>query len=368
MVCNENGDTIVDDRYAFNARFKLASSVAALQIVTESDDVRDILERLRIFGDGLATSGTYKPYSGEWSDVARGGYIEANTTNCLMSNGREHNIYLVPMAEATPIQVFATINGKEMSVKTTLPPMVAGSLTRLNLRKEGLTLKISGSWVATKRPIAFSDIHQVDTVKPGNYLRSDGYVVAERDPKCVAMVVETDGRHGKAVALADSESEYKWLNYTSGIVFPTINGERKEGKINPGSADNIPADSRIVFTPKVSYSPTTALGYADGAELTSKLMAAFSHPDEACMLMEAQRHPGGYIPSVAELAQLYYYFNPLKGRYDWTESLTAPEGQYLTSSESSATTVYLFDFGQGVITGSSSKQYTKARLRLFYLF
>lgn len=368
MVCNENGDTVADEKHAFVSRFKLASSVAALQIVTASDNICDMLDRLRIYGDGLATSATYKPYSGEWSDAACGGYIESTTAGCLMTNGREHNIYLVPMAEPAQIQVFATVNGKEMSVKTTLPPMSAGSLTRLNLTKEDDKLKITGSWVATKRPIAFKEVQRVDTVKPGHYLRNDGYITAKFDNECVAMVVETDGRHGKAVALTDSEGEFSWSLGTSGFLFPTVDGERKEGRINPAASDNVNAENRIVFIPNVSYPTETALGFSDGAMLTSFLLKSHTRPDESCMLTESQRHPGAYVPSAQEMAQLFYCFNPLKGRYDWTERLAPPEGRYLTSSESSYTTVYVFDFNPGVLTGSSSKQYTKARLRLFYRF
>lgn len=68
------------------------------------------------------------------------------------------------------------------------------------------------------------------------------------------------------------------------------------------------------------------------------------------------------------MAQLYYFINPLKGRYDWIEGIEPLSGTYLTSTEPSASSLYLFDSTNGVVTGTSSKAYTKSKLRLFYLF
>ncbi len=351
----------------------LQSSMALLQIVTESNDLHDVLEGLKVYGDGLAVAGTYQPYKGQWSELLIGGYLEATDADYLMGNGREHNIYCVSTNSACPVTIFAKVNGRELSVKTELPPMTAGSMVRLNLRKDGSTLKITNSWVATKRPLTVEKVCPVDTVKCGHFLRRDGYVVAQRDSLCVAMVIETDSKHGKAVALADCDGIYSF-GQSSGRYFATIDGRRTEGKINPTRHDNVAEDARIVYEPKTVFAKGSALYEKDGAMLTGALLRGFTSPsDEATlatkpMLMEVQRHPAAYVPSVAEWAQLYYFYNPLKGDYSWIESLPQPSGEYLTSSESSASTIYLFDFDNGVVTGSSSRQYTKAKLRLFYLF
>ncbi len=363
----------VGGSYACVKSFRMASSMAVIQIVTESGNRHDLLDGLKVYGDGLPVSGVLAPYSGRWSELTYGGYLEAMDADCLMANGREHEIYVPHTTEACDVTVFAKVNGKELAFKTTLPPMAAGSLTRLNLRKEGLSMKITGSWVATQRPLKVSKVNAVDTVKCGHYLRKDGYVVATKDADCLAMVIETDGKHGKAVAFADCEGEYSF-GAVSGQSFPTIDGIRTEGKINPTRSENVADDARIVYEPKMSWPRGCALGYNDGASLTDALLKDFRVPSEETalaikpMLMEVQRHPASYIPSLAEIAQFYYLCNPLKGRYYWIEDIEPLSGTYLTSTEPSPSSLYLFDFANGVVTGTSSKAYTKSKLRLFYLF
>ena len=85
------------------------------------------------------------------------------------------------------------------------------------------------------------------------------------------------------------------------------------------------------------------------------------------MLQEAVRHPGSYVPSLGELAKLYYSLECEKASS--LKGLTAPlQGEYLTSSESDKDTFYLMDFSHGIVTGGLSKRYAQAKLRLFYLF
>ena len=85
------------------------------------------------------------------------------------------------------------------------------------------------------------------------------------------------------------------------------------------------------------------------------------------MLQETARHPGSYVPSLGELAKLYYLLecekaSTLKGLTDLLQ------GEYLTCSESGKDTFYLMDFSNGIVTGGLSKRYAQAKLRLFYLF
>ncbi len=85
------------------------------------------------------------------------------------------------------------------------------------------------------------------------------------------------------------------------------------------------------------------------------------------MLEAAQKQPGSYVPSLAEMAELHYQLrsngvNAIWGKFD------IPNGEYLTSNESTGQTFYMMDMETGIITGTCSKQYAKMQLRLFYLF
>ena len=136
---------------------------------------------------------------------------------------------------------------------------------------------------------------------------------------------------------------------------------------------DIHADDRIIYKPGMPYPDDCALGYADGASLTLGLVEANIQNKQGSsfgrqtMLQEVARHPGGYAPSLEELAQLYYLLecdksSLLKG------SIVPLQGEYLTSSESGKDTFYLMDFTNGIVAGGLSKRYARAKLRLFYLF
>ena len=85
------------------------------------------------------------------------------------------------------------------------------------------------------------------------------------------------------------------------------------------------------------------------------------------MLQKAARHPGSYVPSLGELAKLYFLLECAKP--STLKGLMAPlQSEYLTCSESGKDTFYLMDFSHGIVTGGLSKQYAQAKLRLFYLF
>lgn len=190
------------------------------------------------------------------------------------------------------------------------------------------------------------------------------------------MVVETDGRHGKAVALRDSEGRYCYSGkvLTSGKTFQTIDGKRKEGVINPRQTDEIVDENKLIFTSGMPYGEQCAFGYADGADLTQSLIDKYRQTEHAYrrnggllarkeMLAEVEQHPGSYVPSLAELAQLYHH-----RQLGETVGCEPMRGEYLTVSESSDKTFYLIDMENGIVTGTLSKQYASLRLRLFYLF
>ena len=359
---------------AIESTFRLQSSMALLRIVCESNDLRDRLDGITLIGDGIYTEGCYQPYTGRWLDRKAIGGIQAESANCLLNNGRKHDLYLIPTETACSTTIIIRINGKGHALRTMLPPLTAGNMTHLSIRKDGEGVAINGSWVETERSLAYEHrMMPVDSVQTGHYLQRDGTIQVGRDTLSIAVVIETDGRHGKAVALSDCQGLFVFSGngVSSGRRFPTIDGTRKEGIINP--TNDIHADDRIIYKPGMPYPDDCALGYADGASLTQGLGEANIQKKQGSsfgrqtMLQEVARHPGGYAPSLGELAKLYYLLecdksSLLKG------SIAPLQGEYLTCSESGKDSFYLMDFTNGIVTGGLSKRYARAKLRLFYLF
>ena len=354
--------------------FRLQSAMSLLRIVCESDDLRDRLDGIEIMGEHIYTEGCFQPYTGRWLDKKAIGGIRAGSADCLLNNGRKHDVYLIPTETACSVTITIRVNGKLHALRTMFQPLTAGIVARLSIRKNKEGIAINGSWVETERDLAYvRQMMSVDSVQVGHYLQRDGSIQAERDTLSIAVVMETDGKHGKAVALSDSDGLFVFAerNVTSGKRFPTIDGKSKEGILNP--ATNIGKDDKIIYKPGMPYPADCALGYADGASLTQALMETHATEPQpsslgrSTMLHEAARHPGGYVPSLCELAQLYYLLecdksSPIKGRIE------DMSGEYLTSTESGADTFYLMDFTHGIVTGGLSKRYARAKLRLFYLF
>lgn len=360
---------------AIQIGIRLQSAMALLRIAPESNDLRDRLDGLDIIGERIFTQGSYQPYTGKWYEGKADGGIRKQT-DCLLNNGRNHDFYLIPTGTASPVTIGARINGRLHAVRTTLPPMSSGCLVHLSLRKEKDGLAISGSWVETERPLAHPISQtQVDSVSVGHFLQADGTLQAEKDSLSVAVVVETDGRHGKAVSLADCEGYYVFSEdgNQSGKPFATLDGTHREGILNP--AEGIKVEDAVFYKPGMPYPEDCALGYADGASLTQRLLEAqrgtlekpASLYGRRPMLKETRRHPGSYVPSLAEMAWLFYRLECDKD-FRRQVRLVPPEGEYLTSSESGEKTFYRIDFTYGIMTGQLSKRFAGGKLRLFYLF
>lgn len=359
---------------AIQPTFRLQSSMALLRIVCESNDLRDRLDGITLIGENIYTEANYQPYTGKWLDKKANGGIQAKSADCLLNNGRRHDFYLIPTETACPVTITIRINAKDHALRTMLPPLTAGSMTHLSICKSREGVAINGSWVETERSLSYEHrMMPVDSVQVGYYLQRNGTIQAERDTLSIAVVVETDGKHGKAVALSDCDgmSVFSGNNLSSGRQFPTIDGTLHEGIINP--TGDTPEDDKIIYKPGMPYPDDCALGYGDGASLTQGLVEANGQNKQGSpwgrqtMLQEIARHPGSYVPSLGELAGLYYLLEcdksfSLKG-------LTDPlQGEYLTCSESGKDSFYLMDFVNGVVTGGLSKRYFQAKLRLFYLF
>jgi hypothetical protein len=256
------------------------------------------------------------------------------------------------------------VNGREYVMKTAVPPMLAGSLTRLGLKLSHGTLQAGSSWVETERKLSIPATAKSDTIKVGDYLQGDGTVSRHRSESSVAIVIESDGHHGKAVALTDSEGEFSFgsRKATAGRHFATVDGKRREGIINPKRDESVTDAETIVYKPSLKYDAGSAIGYTDGATLTQTLMPT---ADEA-LAGEVAKHKGSYIPTLGELVRLYYLMQPYS-RVTLPDSFAPPMGIHLSCSETPDNSVYTLDLGSGTVT-TASKTYGKAKLRLFYLF
>lgn len=367
-----------------SVKINMVSAMALLRITCRSNDVQDWLEDLRITGESIYTKAMYLPYQGRWFSMVADGSVMARQADCLLNNGRSFDYYLIPTETAGVVTILAKINLKNYAVKTTLPPLRAGSLTQINLHKTTNGLTVNSSWVDTRHPILGNNrVSEVDTVKVGHYLQKGGYISDKPDTSSVAIVIQTDGKHGKAVALKDCEGRLCFGNssLSSGKVFATIDGKRTEGIVNPKQTQGVGDAERIIFKPGIPYGTDCALGYTNGAELTtllvgkSQLKATGDAPDtdaglslsRKMMIDETQRHPGSYVPSLAEMTALYYQLRYSERDAVWGQ-FEIPSGEYLTSSESTSHSFYMMEMENGIITGTLSKQYAKMQLRLFYLF
>lgn len=348
-------------------QMKFQSSMALLRFCIESGNLTDILESLTLKGEYVATLGKYIPYNGKWIEKSGEGMPVGIDTDCLVNSGRNHDFYLIPCDAASDIVLSAVVNGKEYLLKTKIPPLSAGSMTQLNLmlEKDG-QLQPKSSWVDNQYKCDLREVAVVDTVKVGYYLRKDGLVVSKRDTMTVAVVFQTDGRHGKAVAIEDAPGTFCFgnRNLTSGTIFKTIDGQRNEGIIN---AQDNSQDDRLIFKPEIPYPDNTAFGHKDGAVLISRLLNEKVEKEEGSMLIEVEKHHCSYIPSLAEMAHIFYLYQPYAHSH-LPELIEPFNGEYLTCSESTDQNYYGIEMSEGVVMHNYSKQYAKLKLRFFYLF
>ena len=85
------------------------------------------------------------------------------------------------------------------------------------------------------------------------------------------------------------------------------------------------------------------------------------------MLAEVEKHRCGYIPTLTEMAHIFYLSQPYAHSH-LPELIEPFNGEYLTCSESSDHNYYGIEMGRGIVMSNYSKQYAKLKLRLFYLF
>src|SRR5574344_38223 len=355
--------------HVIKVKMQLLSSMAVLRFQIESDHLQDQLGSFTLLSDMLYTDGKYLPYSGKWFAMHRGGTIRTKNIGCLLNNGCQHDVYLIPSDTASNIAILAHVNNKDYALRTTLPPLKCGSLTQLNLKLNKGKLSVGSSWVETSRTFVAQPQMARDTVKVGNYLQNDGQVVSDYNGNCIAMVIETDGKHGKAVALKDEGGRHPFAgrDLSSSRYFQTIDGKNTEGRLNPLKTTPLDSVNKIVYKPRMPYKETCALGYVHGAILTQMLINKLGINERESMLTVVQTHKGSYVPSLGELAKIYYLQQPYS-KFTFSSEYEPLKGEHLSSSESSEKTFYFLDFTTGAVAGGLSKRYTPMDLRLFYLF
>lgn len=364
-------------REKFTVRMQMQCATSLLRFRLESQDITDRLHKVSVMGQQLFTHARYSPYTGEWHELSGANCPIEYRFDRVMNNYQYVDVLLPPVDGESDITVAVDMNTKEYTLHTTVPRLKRGEMTQLNLILESAGLKINSSWVEEQRGYCLAPNAGVDTVKVGYYLRNDGSVSEYRDSTSVAVVFVTDGKHGKAVALKDCEGMklFSSRKLTSGRVFKTVDGTKKEGFINPFRSDGVEEENRLVFKPSLPYPESCALGYSDGSSLCKVLLRKYKEGEresmstyEEDMLAELLTVKGAYVPALAELVYVYYLLQPYAEKPLIAEGMELPKGEYLSSSESSDTNFYMFDFNHGVVTGAFSKQFARLKLRLFYVF
>lgn len=343
---------------------KLEDMTALLRLRLQSDNICDILKSIGIRGDHIAFCGVLFPFNGSWLNV---GYLDGKKMffplDCLLNNGFPHSFHLRPTEMAGDVTISLDVNGIEREISVTLPPLRAGSVTELclNLNKERLS--VGSSWVDTKSPFEKPSYAYSDSIKTGYFLQKDGTLSPSLDENTLAWVIQTNGRHGKAVAMEDN-STCNWFckqSFKTGRIFDTVDGRLREGYLNDPEDDG----ENIVFSPRVKYPEACALGYENGASLTQAILAnATEHAYKR--FCEKRVLPSAYIPSLLEMTKLIFYLEEYGDRIP--SFFKQPEGFYRTSSESGTDTFYSIDMTGGFITAYNSKTHSDMKTRLFYLF
>lgn len=343
---------------------KLEELTALLRLILKSDNISDVMQALEIQGDCAATAGFLIPLKGmldgRRSDTDR---VCSVLSDCLLNNGIPHDFNLIPTEDSGEIHISLKVNGKKLSVSTTLPPLRRGSITELRLQVSDGRLSLGSSWVDTRHPFEKQPVAATDSVKTGYFLQKDGTISPKLDENSLAWVIKTDGRHGKAVAL-DDNSTCNWFgkrSFRTGHVFETADGKLREGYFGQPQEE----EDHIMFSPRIRFPASCALGFDDGAALTQAILRNATGHDLK-NFQDKRVLPSAYIPSLTEMARLAHHLE--KHKDSLPSFFKMPEGTYATSCESGADTFYSIDMSGWFITAYNSKEHSDMKTRLFYLF
>lgn len=350
-----------------NVKMKLKEITALLRLKIKSDSITDVLEGIDVNCERGIAASLFRPFNGEWIETRATRSLRTVLTNCMVNNGRHHDFHMIPTEEAGEIIIGVKVNGYYLSVGTVVPPMRAGSITELRLTISGGKLNIGSSWVDTRHPFTKPAATANADVQPLQYLKTDGTITETYDADCVAIVIDTDGKHGKAVALADIPGGmmFKGSDFSTGIAFQTVDGQFSEGCFTPGTMQGNESENNIAFNPNVRYSSKCALVHRNGGVLTSILIANCNLDILEIFTAEAKLGTA-YIPTVYELAWLSFFLEKNKDLFP--AEFMMPVGFYTTCCESGGETFYSVDIANKNVSAHNSKQYPNTNLRLFYLF
>lgn len=350
-----------------NVKMKLKEITALLRLKIKSDSITDVLEGIDVNCEKGIAASHFRPFNGEWIETRATRSLRTVLTGCMVNNGRHHDFNMIPTEEAGEITIGVKVNGHYLSVGTIIPPMRAGSITELRLTISSGKLNIGSSWVDTRHSFTKPASKVNADVQPLQYLRTDGTITVNYDDKCIAIVIDTDGKHGKAVALADVPvgMMFKGSDFSTGIAFQTVDGQFSEGCFTPGTMQGCEGENKVAFNPNVRYSSKCALAHRNGGVLTSILIANCNLDVLEIFTTEAKLGTA-YIPTVFELACLSFFLE--KNKDTLPAEFLMPEGFYTTCCESGSNTFYSVDIINQKISAHNSKLYPNTNLRLFYLF
>lgn len=363
----ETSREITDEKMKIKIGLQHSTSMVRLRL--ESADMRKILSETSLSGSNIYTAGDYVPYTGKWLNLRGAGNPISLTMDKRMSRYQYIDFVIPPSPHAGDVKIAIKADGEQYIVKTTLPRLGRGEMTQLNMELADDGLRIKSSWIEGERGVETEQAACTDSIAEGDYLLSDGSTSRVYGKDAVAVVIESDGRHGKAVALKDMDGLicFGKEKYSSGILFTSVDKQKTEGYINPTRATSIDELQRIVYTPTMAYPTDCALGYTDGCLLSQKLQSQKKEWDKDELGAYINKTDAAYVPSLGELAKLYYILNPYKGETFSPEGFSRPSGVYTSISESTEGRNYIMDFDTGLASGNVSKK-TRLRLRMFYLF
>jgi hypothetical protein len=276
-----------------------------------------------------------------------------------------HDFFLLPVEESSEARFTIEINGKNYHMTTVIPPLRRGSITELHIELHKGKLTVGSSWVDTKYPFIDHKMVMPDSVRVGYFLQKNGSISTTFNHESIAMVIETNGKHGRAVALKDGTTAVKFgqKEFRTGKIFDTVDGSGKEGCFY--SKKKADGETLIQFTPKVVYSNRSAFSQRHGAELSMKILDNCSEAQREDF-EEVAGYGTAYIPTLYELASLAQEMMVYSDKMP--KEFRLPIGYYMTSCESGPDTFYALDMNEFRISAYNSKTYPNTKLRLFYLF
>ena len=297
--------------------------------------------------------------------------MASSRTDQLMTHPFLRDYVVEPSEDQIELVITATVNDTLAVSRTILPRLVLDTRTQINLTLNNGHLRPVSSWIEECTAGAEDFVTSPDTVYVGNYLDMSGYITATFEPTSKALVITTDGKHGTAVALSDVDGNWVFSSEgaSTGSAFNTLDGHAREGLLYRRRTET---DSLgyLFYSASIPYQKQCAFSCTDGYAQCFALLSSIDRMSltDYDMLQMIQQKDGAYIPSVAEMSNLYTLIQVqnvpelIGGHF---HELT---GAYLTSTESDVDQFYSIDMSRGAVTGLTSKRFVPLRLRLFYIF